>query len=79
VARRIDWLAIAWIVASVFLTRWLSSSTSRRCSFSACLRSVMSRATLDAPITCPDLSRSGDTHNDMSISRPSFATRTVSK
>jgi hypothetical protein len=32
----------------------------------------------EAPITFPDLSRSGDTVREMSTRRPSFATRTVS-
>ena len=77
-ARRNDWLAIACTEASVFLTRWLSSSISRRCKASACLRSVMSRATFDAPTSRPDLSRTGDTVSEMSRRRPSLARRTVS-
>ena len=42
-------------------------------------RSVMSRATFDAPMTRPSSSRIGETVREMSIRRPSLATRTVSK
>ena len=76
---RSDCPAIAWSVASVFLTRWLSSSTSTRCSSSLRLRSLTSRATLEAPTTSPAPLRIGDTVSEINSRRPSFATRTVSK
>ena len=79
VVLRIDWLAIAWMVASVFLTRWLSSLKSRARISSLRLRSVTSRATFEAPTMLPLLSRIGEMVSEMWTWRPSFATRTVSK
>ena len=54
------------------------SSLARRRA-SARFRSVMSRATFDAPTTRPSASRTGETVREMSSRRPSLATRTVSK
>ena len=45
----------------------------------ATFRSVMSRATFDAPIIAPRASLTGDTVSDMGMKRPSLVRRTVSK
>ena len=76
---RSDCRAMAWMMASVFLTRWLSSPRSRRCISSARLRSVTSRATFEAPTTAPALLRTGETVSEMKTRRPSFPMRSVSK
>ena len=47
-----------WTMASVFLTRWLSSSNSRRWRCSAALRSVMSTSTPTTRSALPAASRS---------------------
>jgi hypothetical protein len=39
----------------------------------------MSRAVFETPIIAPDASRTGETVSEMSIGRPSFVRRTVSK
>ena len=51
----------------------------QRGSSSLRLRSVTSRATFEAPTMLPLLSRIGEMVSEMSIRRPSFAIRTVSK
>ena len=65
-------LTIASSDESMIAARRDRSSSRRR-------RSVMSRATLEAPTMRPALFRTGDTVNEMSRSRPSFVIRTVSK
>ena len=56
-----------------------TASWSRRRSASARRRSVMSRAILNAPMTRPSSSRTGETVREISTCRPPLATRTVSK
>ena len=51
----------------------------RSCASSVALRSRMSRATFDAPMTRPDASRIGEIVNDTSTRRPSLDANTVSK
>ena len=50
-----------------------------RSAASVCLRAVISRVTLDAPIILPPASLMGDTVTETSIRLPSFVRRTVSK
>lgn len=60
----------------LLFTVWMSSSF-RRASFSARLRSVMSRNTSTQPTTSPTLLRIGAALSSMGRSVPSFAVRTV--
>ncbi|MNL64010.1 hypothetical protein D3C87_1881860 [compost metagenome] len=53
------WLAMDWTVASVFFTRWLSSSIKRRCRCAARTASVRSIPWTNTPVMAPALSRMG--------------------
>ena len=65
-------LTIASSLEAMMAAKW-------RASRSNCFVSVTSRAIFDAPMTVPSGALIGETVNEMSTRRPSFATRTVSK
>src|SRR5205807_8585273 len=59
-------------------TNGLLASLSKGLPFSACLRLVISRAIVEAPIIFPVASLTGETVMDTSMRLPSFLLRTVS-
>lgn len=75
---RSSWLSAARKLSLARLAASAIRLASRNC-FSVCFRSVMSRATLDAPIIRPALSLTGETVSEMLSRRPSLVWRSVSK
>ena len=75
---RSSWPSIARNSSLARLACWASSNIAAR-SRSRRLRALTSRTILEAPITRPCESLTGDTVSEMSTSEPSLRRRTVSK
>ena len=71
--------SLARFAASASVRACCSRASSSSRSLAELFTAVMSRAIFEAPMICPVWSRTGETVNDTSICRPSFARRTVSK
>ena len=81
--RSADLFQVVMIPSRVLLTMASSElstmAASRAVLRSARLRSVISRATLEAPMTWPEESLTGEMVREMSTREPSLRWRTVSK